>query len=260
MAVSGEEISDGAGGHGHLRASHADREQVIGVLKAAYVQGRLTKGELEARVGQAFAARTYGELAAVTADLPPGLITAPPLRQPARAPTRLPVSKVVAGAVLVIPAPAMVAAAFITGSDPLGKVAILTVFVSFMAWIAAGMQLIANWHDNRSRGQLPPRSAQGGQALERGQDGKPGGQAPRRLPSAELGGQLPPVDPGHRRTVEVARRSLPRPLLLVRGHCAGGALAAGDSSGPLWLRPRAEDFLCVPGRDTELLKPRIGDY
>lgn len=31
----------------HLRASHADREQVVGTLKAAFVQGRLTKDELD---------------------------------------------------------------------------------------------------------------------------------------------------------------------------------------------------------------------
>jgi hypothetical protein len=173
MAGPGDGMT-AAGGRGHLRASHADREQVVEVLKAAFVQGRLAKDELDARAGQAFAVRTYGELAAVTADLPPGLIIAPQ-RQPARARTRPPVSKVVAGAALVIPAPAMVAAAFITGSDPLGKVAILTVLVYFMAWIAAGMQLAANWHDNRSRrGQLPPRRAQRGPALERGPDGEPG--------------------------------------------------------------------------------------
>ena len=59
-------------GRGHLRASHADREQVIGTLKAAFVQGRLTKDELDARAGQAFAARTYAELAALTATSPPG--------------------------------------------------------------------------------------------------------------------------------------------------------------------------------------------
>jgi hypothetical protein len=172
MDGPGNKMTASAEGRGRLRASHANREQVVEVLKAAYVQGRLTKDELDARVGQAFAARTYGELAAVTADLPPGLITAPP-RQPARARTR-PVSRVAATAALVIPPPAMVAAAFITGSDLLGKVAILTMFVYFIAWIAAGMQLVLNWHDNRSRGQLPPRPAQRNPALEPGQDGKPG--------------------------------------------------------------------------------------
>ena len=50
-----------------LRASHADREHVIGTLKAAFVQGRLTKDELDVRVGQTFAARTYAELARLTA-------------------------------------------------------------------------------------------------------------------------------------------------------------------------------------------------
>src|ERR1700748_3099788 len=59
----------GLAGRGHLRAAHADREQAIAVLKAAYAQGRLTKDELEARAGQAFASRTYAELAVLTADL-----------------------------------------------------------------------------------------------------------------------------------------------------------------------------------------------
>jgi hypothetical protein len=78
-------------GRGHLRACHADREQVIGLLKAAFVQGRLGKDELAARVGQALAARTYADLAALTADLPAGLAAAEPLYQPARARAPLPV-------------------------------------------------------------------------------------------------------------------------------------------------------------------------
>ena len=48
--------------HGDLRASHADRERVIGTVKAAFVQGRLTEDELDARVGQVYASRTYAEL------------------------------------------------------------------------------------------------------------------------------------------------------------------------------------------------------
>ena len=39
-------------------ASHGEREQVIGALKAAFVQGRLTKVEFDARVGQALTSRT----------------------------------------------------------------------------------------------------------------------------------------------------------------------------------------------------------
>ena len=71
-------------GRGHLRACHADREQVIGVLKAAFVQGRLGRDELTARVGQALAARTYADLATLTADLAAGLAAAAPPYQPAR--------------------------------------------------------------------------------------------------------------------------------------------------------------------------------
>jgi hypothetical protein len=55
-----------------VRASDADREHVIGVLREAFAEGRLTAEEHSARVGQAYAARTYAELAAVSADLPAG--------------------------------------------------------------------------------------------------------------------------------------------------------------------------------------------
>jgi len=73
VAGPGDKITAGAEGRGHLRASHADREQVIGTLKAAFVQGRLVKDEFDLRVGQALAHQTYAELAALTADLPAGL-------------------------------------------------------------------------------------------------------------------------------------------------------------------------------------------
>ena len=60
-------------GRGRLRASHADREHVVGTLKAAYVHGLVTKDEFDERVSQTFASRTYAELARITADLPAGL-------------------------------------------------------------------------------------------------------------------------------------------------------------------------------------------
>ena len=69
---------------GQLRASQADREGVIDALKAAYVAGRLTEDELEARVGQAFATRTQADLAAITADIPAGPVAAQPARMPGR--------------------------------------------------------------------------------------------------------------------------------------------------------------------------------
>ena len=57
---------------GRLRASDADREQVIGVLKVAFVQGRLTKDEFDARAGHALTSQSRSDLAALTADIPPG--------------------------------------------------------------------------------------------------------------------------------------------------------------------------------------------
>ena len=74
-----------AAGRDRLRACHADREQVIDTLKNAFVHGRLTKDELDARTGQALAARTYADLAALTADIPPGPAVAGPARPPAPA-------------------------------------------------------------------------------------------------------------------------------------------------------------------------------
>jgi hypothetical protein len=81
-----------------LRASGADRERVIDLLKAAFVQGRLYRDEFDARIGQALASRTYGELAAVTADIPAELVAAPPRRPPVRARRRISFSAAVTGA------------------------------------------------------------------------------------------------------------------------------------------------------------------
>jgi hypothetical protein len=67
----------GVSGQAYLRASTADRERAVDVLKAGYAEGRLTKDEYDARVGQAFTARTLGELARITADLPGGHPAAP---------------------------------------------------------------------------------------------------------------------------------------------------------------------------------------
>ena len=55
-----------------MRASSADRERAVDVLKAGFAEGRLTQDEYNDRMGRAYAARTYGELATLTADLPAG--------------------------------------------------------------------------------------------------------------------------------------------------------------------------------------------
>ena len=58
--------------HGDLemRASDTDRERVADRLRTAAGHGRITMDELEERLESAYAARTYGELVPLTADLP----------------------------------------------------------------------------------------------------------------------------------------------------------------------------------------------
>ena len=92
MAGPGNEMAAGAAGRGRLRASHADREQVIDTLKTAFVRGVLAKDQFDLRVGLTFASRTNAELAAVTADIPARLTAAqPPEWRPARAQGERPV-------------------------------------------------------------------------------------------------------------------------------------------------------------------------
>ena len=53
-----------------LRASHEDRDRVVDILRVAAGDGRLTSDELDERLERALSARTYGELAVLTEDLP----------------------------------------------------------------------------------------------------------------------------------------------------------------------------------------------
>jgi hypothetical protein len=84
MARPGDEIAAGAGGRGRLRASHADREQAIEVLKAAFVQGQLDRDEFDLRVGRVLASLTYAGLATLTADIIPARLTRARPPEPAR--------------------------------------------------------------------------------------------------------------------------------------------------------------------------------
>ena len=57
------------GGSPEVRASHADRDRTVDVLRVAAGDGRLTLEELDERLETALSARTVGELAVLTADL-----------------------------------------------------------------------------------------------------------------------------------------------------------------------------------------------
>jgi hypothetical protein len=159
MAGPGSEMTPGAAGFGRLRASHADRERVINTLKAAFVQGRLTKIEFDQRVGQTFTSRTYADLAAVTADLPAGLIRAEQARKPAPALAAQPVSKPLmwgAIAVTVAGMASMVIAA------PVNSLMLLTIGVLaiLIGSPVAGTLMLDSWRANHPGGQLPPQHIQ----------------------------------------------------------------------------------------------------
>jgi hypothetical protein len=59
--------------HRDVRASDAERDAVVDRLRRALSQGRLTVDEYDVRVTAAYEARTRGELATLTQDLPGSL-------------------------------------------------------------------------------------------------------------------------------------------------------------------------------------------
>ena len=90
-----------AGDGGRLRASDTDRERAVDVLKSAFAEGRLTKDEYDDRMARIFASRTYGELGALTCDLPTGplgtVLPAPPMHYPPRGPNGLAIASLILG-------------------------------------------------------------------------------------------------------------------------------------------------------------------
>ena len=197
-----------AAGRGHLRVSHADREQVVGTLKAAFVQGRLAKDEFDVRVAQALASRTCAELAAITADLPAGLTDdqpPAPARASAKRPTLLRPGPVVTVATVLYVGMWSLAFALPKDSDGypgpgVGLIGSATlIYMLVVTLIAIWVQVRATREDKHSGGRLPGRPAPGA-----------GGHASRRLPSADPGRQLPPGKPDLPHTAEAARRRLGR--------------------------------------------------
>ena len=147
------------------------------MIKAAFVQGRLTKDELDMRVVQTLASRTYADLAAVTADLPAELARPEPVGKPARAKGRaaLPASVAVilcsAGCFFSQPGRCTLS---LIGNERLFIAFMMSAAISFVALIVAGVMMADSWHQKRSRGQLPPPSARRGSALDGERDGGTG--------------------------------------------------------------------------------------
>ena len=219
MAGPGNEMAAGAAGRGCVRASHADREQVIDTLKTAFVRGVLAKDEFDLRVGLTFASRTNAELAALTADLPAKLAAAQP-PEPVRAQGERPVRP---GRVITV-ATALCASMWaftllfpwLRNSEGDLKGAIILVPMLTLAYLYVLVVVVgvavADRREKRSGGQPPGRSAPGA-----------GVQASGCPPSADPGGQLAPVDRSHQDTAEAARSRppctpLPGSRSLRRGH------------------------------------------
>jgi DUF1707 SHOCT-like domain len=138
-----------AAGGSRLRASHADREYVIDMLKAAFVDGRVTKDEFDARVGQAFASRTYAELAAVTADIPARQIADQSPSHPARAQGRPTMSHAAKARLCVVIALAMMTVATFA---PGGPALLLFAPLCLTTLMVAAAQMLATQHEKHSRG------------------------------------------------------------------------------------------------------------
>jgi hypothetical protein len=147
------EIAAGTAGRGGMRTSRAEREQAIEVLKVAFVQDRLTKDEFDVRAGQALAARTYAELAALTADIPAGLTEARPQPKPARTKARPPMNRRVLAPVAMIPIAAAVLGVILLARPgnieafAAGFLAATTVVVA--SAVTAGLML-KSWHQRHS--------------------------------------------------------------------------------------------------------------
>jgi hypothetical protein len=188
---------------GRLRVSHADREQVIEVLKAAFVHGRLSKDEFDLRVGRAFTARIHAELATVTADIPAGVAVAQPPRAPARVQALKSVGQVRAigwGACVIIPLAALGA----VSAWPTSNVVlfVLSVFALIGAAAVAWGAMIETRAQKRARGQRPQGPVPGA-----------GGQASWHTTQAVETEQLPQVYPAPPHAAEAAPRLHPRPQL-----------------------------------------------
>jgi len=187
MTGSADEI---AAGQGRWRVSRADREQVVDALKAAFVQGRLTADELDERVGQALAARTYADLAALTTDLP---ADPTPAVQPAPAPPPAPARRlqnpaarraVKAGAGAIGVAVIALGAVIAVAGEP-AAAAVIAVFMVVLAAVATAV--VASLIHVALKLESRQRRRRGGQHPS-GPDSGAGGHSAQQL-------QGPGVDP-----------------------------------------------------------------
>jgi len=205
MTGPGHEMAAAAVGDDRLRASHADRDQVIEILKVAFVQGRLTKDELDARVGHAFTAQTYGELATLTADIPAGLAAVQMTRRGARARAGPGVdTEIRTGLQVIFAAIMLMALLWVVAIVTYAGVAFVAAFGATATVIAAsaltGTRMLGLRLDMRARRSPPPGPTPG-----------VGGHTAGPRVSADPAEQLPQAGHGQHYTAESASAHPARP-------------------------------------------------
>jgi hypothetical protein len=146
MAEPGGTMAIAAVGRDHLRASHADREHVIGALKTAFAAGLLTKDEFDRRVNRTLASRTYADLAAVTAG-----ITGPCGSKPSRPLTRA--DNAAAWGVCGLIVSAVLTVIVIPAGTTKGVVVGTAAAIYAVSWLLAAIMMVAARH----RGSRPTR-------------------------------------------------------------------------------------------------------
>ena len=167
MTERGDQRAAAAGGRDRLRASRADRERVIELLKVAFVQDRLTQDELDTRVGLALASRTYAELATLTADIPAGSAAAPPPVRPARdrARSQRYQGYKLAGVVFAVLSAYVLAGLESGAENPVEGLVGWVVSTAFCAVVLGALLLLHSRLDKHA-GPIPPGPDPGGPGLE----------------------------------------------------------------------------------------------
>ena len=147
-----------ANNHG-MRASDQDRDAVVAVLRDAFTAGRITLEEFDERTSSAYASKTWGQLRALTADLPvkPDLGADLP-RRPASAATLPPAPQM--DSVRVMPASRRR-----RGNGPLLPAAVMllllgmasrsapAVGIAFMLFLLVLVrEFVRGWRDDKNRG------------------------------------------------------------------------------------------------------------
>jgi DUF1707 SHOCT-like domain len=203
VAGPGDDLAAGAASRSRLRAAHADREQAIEVLKAAFVQGQLDRDEFDLRIGRALTSRTYADLAALTADIAADRLAGgrplPPASEPAN-------RKKKAAAALACATFALLAGVVALPPLPDGSPAEMSVIVAIFVLsgiVASGWFLLLHaWLEERA-------GTQSTQGLPPGE----GGAASQRLAQANPARKLPQVNRNPRRAAKASPIHRLRPAL-----------------------------------------------